>query len=164
MAHPGDVLEIPVFGARVTFLQTAEQTNGESLRVEVILPPGFSVSEHVHPDQEERHQVLHGTLRGRVGGQERDYGEGEEAVGPPGCRTPGATPATAKPCAWFPSTGRRCTRKRCWKAASPSRATCRPTRGALWSTVKRGKKRPYCHFAQPKTRDLDPSSYLPNSF
>jgi quercetin dioxygenase-like cupin family protein len=83
MAHPGDVLEIPVFGARVTFLQTAEQTNGESLRVEVILPPGFSVSEHVHPNQEERHQVLHGTLRGRVGGQERDYGEGEEAVGPP---------------------------------------------------------------------------------
>ena len=28
--------------------------------------------------------VARGTLRARVGGQERDYGEGEEAVGPPG--------------------------------------------------------------------------------
>jgi hypothetical protein len=48
-----------------------------------VLPPGFSVSEHVHPDQEERHNVVRGTLRARVGGQERDYGEGEMAVGPP---------------------------------------------------------------------------------
>src|SRR5829696_4511753 len=31
-------------------------------------------------------------------------------------------------------------------------------------SVKRGKKRPYCRFALPKTRDLDPSSYLPKSF
>jgi len=26
-----------------------------------------------------------------------------------------------------------------------------------------GEKRPYGHFALPKTRDPDPSSYLPNS-
>src|SRR5215207_3647894 len=31
-------------------------------------------------------------------------------------------------------------------------------------SVKRGEKRPYCHFAPPKTRDLDPSSYFTNSF
>jgi quercetin dioxygenase-like cupin family protein len=84
MAHPGDVVEAPLFGARATFLETTEQTNGELLRVEVVLPPGFAVAEHVHPDQEERHKVVRGTLRGRVGGQERDYGEGELAVGPPG--------------------------------------------------------------------------------
>ena len=84
MAHPGDVVEAPLLGARATFLQTAEQTNGEVLRVEVVLPPGFSVSEHVHPIQEERHHVRCGILRARVGGHERDYGEGEQAVGPPG--------------------------------------------------------------------------------
>jgi quercetin dioxygenase-like cupin family protein len=84
MAHPGDVVEAPLFGARATFLETTEETNGELLRVEVVLPPGFSVSEHVHPDQEERHNVVRGTLRAHVGGQERDYGEGEQAVGPPG--------------------------------------------------------------------------------
>ena len=84
MAHPGDVVEAPLLGARATFLKTNEQTNGALVRVEVILPSGFSISEHVHPLQEERHRVVHGTLRARVGGQERDYGEGEEAVGPPG--------------------------------------------------------------------------------
>lgn len=84
MAHPGDVVEAPLFRARATFLETAEQTNGELLRVEVVLPAGFSVSEHVHPTQEERHKVVRGTLRARVGGQQRDYMEGETAIGPPG--------------------------------------------------------------------------------
>src|SRR5215204_3676209 len=31
-------------------------------------------------------------------------------------------------------------------------------------SVKRGEKRPCCHFVPPITRDLDPSSYFPNSF
>src|SRR5215217_2368329 len=31
-------------------------------------------------------------------------------------------------------------------------------------SAKQGEKRPYCRFAPPKTRDLDPSSYFPNSF
>jgi hypothetical protein len=31
-------------------------------------------------------------------------------------------------------------------------------------TIKRGEKPPFCHFAPPKTRDLDPSNYFPNSF
>jgi quercetin dioxygenase-like cupin family protein len=84
MAQPGDVVEAPLFGARATFVETAEQTGGELLRVEVVLPPGFSVSEHVHPAQEERHRVMRGTLRARVGGQQRDYVEGETAIGPPG--------------------------------------------------------------------------------
>ena len=38
MAQPGDVVEAPLFGARATFLETAEQTGGELLRVEVVLP------------------------------------------------------------------------------------------------------------------------------
>jgi len=84
MAHPGDVIEHPSFGARMTFLETSAQTKGDLLRVEVVLPPGFSIAEHVHPRQEERHEVLSGTLRARVGGQERDYKAGERVVGPPG--------------------------------------------------------------------------------
>jgi quercetin dioxygenase-like cupin family protein len=68
----------------MTFLQTSGETNGDLLRVEVVLPPGFSMAEHVHPHQEERHEVLSGTLRARVGGQERDYKAGERVVGPPG--------------------------------------------------------------------------------
>jgi quercetin dioxygenase-like cupin family protein len=83
MAQPGDVIEHPSFRARMTFLETSAQTNGDLLRVEGVLPPGFSMAEHVHPRQEERHQVLSGTLRARVGGQERDYKAGERVVGPP---------------------------------------------------------------------------------
>ncbi len=96
MAHPGDVVEAPLFGARATFLQTTEQTNGELLRVEVVLPPGFTVSEHIHPDQEERHQVVRGTLRARVGGQQRDYVEGEEAIGPPGVPHAWSNPSSSE--------------------------------------------------------------------
>src|ERR671910_2458004 len=84
MARPGDAIEHPSFGAQVTFLETSEQTNGDLLRVEVVLPPGFSMPEHVHPGQEERHEILSGTLRARVGGQERDWKAGERAIGPPG--------------------------------------------------------------------------------
>src|SRR5215207_2375665 len=83
MAQPGDVIEHPSLGARLTFLETSAQTNGDLLRIEVVLPPGFSMAEHVHPRQEERHQVLSSTLRARVGGQERDYKAGERVVGPP---------------------------------------------------------------------------------
>lgn len=97
MAHPGDVVEASLLGARATFLQTTDQTNGELLRVEVVLPPGFSVSEHVHPIQEERHHVVRGVLRARVGGQERDYEEGQEAVGPPGVSHAWGNPSDSDP-------------------------------------------------------------------
>jgi quercetin dioxygenase-like cupin family protein len=81
MAEPGQVIEYPSFGVRLKFLQTAEETNGALLQVEVTLPPGFSMAEHVHPRQEERHRVLSGTLRARVGGRQRDYTAGEQVVG-----------------------------------------------------------------------------------
>jgi quercetin dioxygenase-like cupin family protein len=84
VAKAGDVIENPITGERITFLKTTQETNGELLRFEYVLPPGFTIPEHVHPHQEERHEVLSGTLRGRVGGQERDYEEGERVVGPAG--------------------------------------------------------------------------------
>jgi len=84
VAKAGDVIENPVTGERITFLKTTQETNGELLRFEWVLPPGFTIPEHFHPHQEERHEVLSGTLRGRVGGQERDYAAGERVIGPAG--------------------------------------------------------------------------------
>jgi mannose-6-phosphate isomerase-like protein (cupin superfamily) len=84
MAHRGDVIENPMSGEKITFLQTTHDTGGELLRFEYVLPPRFSIPEHVHPRQEERHEILSGTLRGLVGGRERDFGEGEWVIGPPG--------------------------------------------------------------------------------
>src|SRR5215210_5550375 len=84
MAKAGDVIENPITGERITFLRTTTETNGELLRFEYVVPPRFFIPEHFHPRQEERHEVLSGTLRGRVGGQERDYGKGQRVDGPAG--------------------------------------------------------------------------------
>jgi quercetin dioxygenase-like cupin family protein len=80
LAEPGEVIHQPSFGAGIRFLQTARQTNGELLQVAVTLPPRFSMPEHVHPHQEERHTVISGTLRARVGGQQHDYTAGEQVA------------------------------------------------------------------------------------
>jgi hypothetical protein len=53
------------------------------LRAEVTLPPRFAMPEHVHPRQEERHEVVAGTLHARVGGVQRDYVTGEFVIGSP---------------------------------------------------------------------------------
>ena len=84
MARRGETIENPITGERITFIETAQDTNGELLMFEYVLPPCFSIPEHIHPRQEERHEVLSGTLRGRVRGQERDFRAGERVVGPPG--------------------------------------------------------------------------------
>ncbi len=82
MANAGDTIENPLTGERITFLKTTRETNGELLRFEYLLPPGFSIPEHVHPRQEERHEIVSGTLKGRVAGHERVYVEGQRVVGP----------------------------------------------------------------------------------
>ena len=87
MARQGDVIHNPVSGERVRFLKTARDTEGELLQFELSLPAHGSVPfEHVHPRQEERFQVLSGTVRLRVGGKERSLAAGEALVGPQGIR------------------------------------------------------------------------------
>lgn len=82
MANVGETIENPLTGERITFLQTTRGTDGELLRFEYLLPPGFSIPEHVHPRQEERHEIVSGTLNGRVAGNELVYVEGQKVVGP----------------------------------------------------------------------------------
>ncbi|MBA2694226.1 MAG: cupin domain-containing protein [Rubrobacter sp.] len=82
IAHAGEVIENPLSGERITFLEVPSEANGDLLRFDWDIPPGFSIPEHVHPRQVERHEIISGTLRGRVGGRERDYGEGERVIGP----------------------------------------------------------------------------------
>ncbi|HLT47479.1 MAG TPA: cupin domain-containing protein [Rubricoccaceae bacterium] len=85
MAAPGDVIENPVTGERVVFLQTGEQTGGALLQAELFVRPGgFVAAEHVHPLQEERFAVRAGTLMLRVAGRERRLVAGEAATIPPG--------------------------------------------------------------------------------
>jgi quercetin dioxygenase-like cupin family protein len=85
MAHAGDVLENPAMRGRLVFRKTAAETGGELLEFEFFLEPrGVIAEEHVHPRQEERMEVLAGSVRGRVAGKEATAKAGEIVVMPPG--------------------------------------------------------------------------------
>lgn len=81
MVKSGDVIEHPITRERIIFRKTAHDTNGELLQADFYLPPGgFVAAEHIHPLQEERFEVLTGTLRGRIAGKEVTGGPGETVV------------------------------------------------------------------------------------
>jgi quercetin dioxygenase-like cupin family protein len=87
MARAGDTIESPVSGARIVFRKTAHDTNGELLQYDEFLKVGGrGPREHVHPYQEERFEIVSGTARIGVRGQERDYGAGETVLAPAGVR------------------------------------------------------------------------------
>jgi quercetin dioxygenase-like cupin family protein len=68
MIQAGDVLENPVTGERLVFRKTSRETNGEAVVLEAFVKPsGFVAAAHVHPYQEERFQVLRGTVGFRLG-------------------------------------------------------------------------------------------------
>ena len=68
MAFSGQVLDNPVSGERFIFQQTAGDTHGRLLAFDLVLAPDGRVpGGHVHPEQEERFQVLAGAVRFRKG-------------------------------------------------------------------------------------------------
>lgn len=87
MARAGDTLEDPASGDRLVFRRTAAETNGEVLEYEIwFVPRGFAVRDHVHPHQQERHEVVEGSLGIAVEGRERRLGPGDVELVPPGTR------------------------------------------------------------------------------
>jgi quercetin dioxygenase-like cupin family protein len=84
MARAGQ--EIQGFGGyRLLLVRTGAETGGELLEMEAVyadasgLPP-----EHLHPAQEERFEVLEGTIRALIGGEEGRYEAGETFEVPAG--------------------------------------------------------------------------------
>ena len=83
MAYTGQTLENPASGERITFRQTAANTGGELLAIDLELPANRRVpgGQHIHPKQEERFEVVEGTMRFRMGrervvaGHEADVAE-----------------------------------------------------------------------------------------
>jgi quercetin dioxygenase-like cupin family protein len=86
MAHRGQVLQNPASGERITFRRTAADSGGELLAIDLQLPPGRRVPGglHRHPLQEERFEVVAGTMRFRMGYKRIVAGPGEVVVVPPG--------------------------------------------------------------------------------
>ena len=68
MARRRQTLVNPASGERITFHATAAETDGELVAIDLELPEGGRVPGglHIHPHQEERFEVVSGTMRFRV--------------------------------------------------------------------------------------------------
>lgn len=75
--------EFRFFGHRFHILQSSRDTEDGSLRFQYFAPPRAHVPEHVHTCQEERFEIVSGTLGVRVGGRHSILSPGQSAVGPP---------------------------------------------------------------------------------
>jgi quercetin dioxygenase-like cupin family protein len=84
MARTGEEIYNPVQGDSIVFRETAQDTDGELMRGELVVSPGGNNPLHVHPLQEEHFKILSGTLGVQIGEEHRSLGEGEEATVPPG--------------------------------------------------------------------------------
>jgi quercetin dioxygenase-like cupin family protein len=80
MTTPNRTIHDPLTGQRLTFLETAVDTDGRSLQAEVRLEPGGFVPRHLHLRQDEHLEVLAGSLRFRTRGEDRLIGPGDTAV------------------------------------------------------------------------------------
>jgi quercetin dioxygenase-like cupin family protein len=85
MIRTGQTIENPVTGERVVFRQTAADTKGELVVIDVYVEPhGFVAATHLHPSQEERFHVRAGTLEMKVGRETVVARPGDVVVIPPG--------------------------------------------------------------------------------
>jgi mannose-6-phosphate isomerase-like protein (cupin superfamily) len=85
MIHAGDVIENPVTGERILFHETSRETNGEAVVFETFVQPdGFVAAAHVHPKQEERFEIVSGTLGLEMRDEEIVAGPGETVTIPAG--------------------------------------------------------------------------------
>jgi quercetin dioxygenase-like cupin family protein len=81
----GDTIENPVTGERIVFHKTSRDTGGEAVVIECFVRPhGFVAAAHVHPSQEERFQVLSGSVGFRTPLGEQIAGSGERVTVPAG--------------------------------------------------------------------------------
>ena len=118
MIRKGDMIENPVTGERMLFLETSADTNGEYVLVEVTVQPnGFVAAAHTHPYQTERFEIESGTIAFKVDGEEIVAGPGETSSGMR------ATPKRSSSV----RSGRRFSSSGSSRRCSPSRATARRT-------------------------------------
>ena len=83
MARAGTEIVNPRTGQKMIFLETSEETGGQSLKIDSYNPPTPLLEpEHVHPLQESGAEVISGSLRFSVGGEERSVKAGESITIP----------------------------------------------------------------------------------
>jgi len=83
--QPGQTIEAPHMGMRVTWRAPGEPSDEDALRFELwIRADAPAMPKHVHPHQEERITVIKGSLRSRSGKRDRVLSPGDSVVTPPG--------------------------------------------------------------------------------
>jgi len=85
MFRAGDTIENPITGERLTFVETASDTDGEVTVVEVtVRPDGFVAAAHVHPKQTEIFRIASGRMGVKLGRDKLEAGPGEVLTIEPG--------------------------------------------------------------------------------
>jgi mannose-6-phosphate isomerase-like protein (cupin superfamily) len=85
MVQAGDEIENPVTEERIVFLRTSADTDGELLELDDFWSRSdHRVAEHIHPEMEERWEVIDGTVRFQVAGVDQTAGSGDVVVAPAG--------------------------------------------------------------------------------
>ena len=87
MAHAGQIITNPVSGETIAFRATSADTDGAHLEIDLFLTPdGHVPGTHVHPSQEERFEILEGTMKFKLGFKTIVASEGDVVVVPAGSR------------------------------------------------------------------------------
>ena len=85
MAKSADEISHPVTGVRIAWRDVAGETIGVLLQADLYgLPQASPAAAHIHPHQEERFEVVRGTLKLNVGGGVQSLHAGDIAVVPKG--------------------------------------------------------------------------------
>src|SRR5690349_22366522 len=85
MIRAGDTIENPVTGERIVFRKTSRDTGGAAVVIETFVQPnGFVAAAHVHPSQEERFEVLRGSVGFKIGREQIVAGPGTRVTVPAG--------------------------------------------------------------------------------
>jgi mannose-6-phosphate isomerase-like protein (cupin superfamily) len=86
MATPGQTLENPISGERITFLTTTQNSDGRRWEADLLIPPyqGKVKGAHFHPTFAESFEILAGTARYSLDGREAEAKAGEVIVVPAG--------------------------------------------------------------------------------
>jgi quercetin dioxygenase-like cupin family protein len=84
MAHAGQEIGIPG-GMKLLLVRTGEESSGEVLEMEATYPGDGSMPPmHLHPSQAEHFEILEGSMRTVIDGEERVYESGDSFEVPAG--------------------------------------------------------------------------------
>ena len=91
MIEPSEAMDSPLIGHEfwclghgLRIIQSTRDTDDGSVWFDYLAPPSARVPEHIHRHQEERFEVVSGTLGVCVGGRELLLDPGQKATGAPG--------------------------------------------------------------------------------